>query len=57
LPRLWKPNGDAPDRLGDLARRQRGGGNLVQQGLEQVVIAAVDHRHAQGRAAQSARQG
>ncbi|WP_245262972.1 MULTISPECIES: hypothetical protein [Mesorhizobium] len=33
------------DWLGDVRRRQGGGCNLIEQGLEQVVIVAVDDRH------------
>ncbi len=51
------PPQDAPDRLGDLARRQHGGGHLVQERLEEVVVAAVDHRYAQGGAPQGLRKG
>ena len=32
------------ERLGDVARRQRAGGDLVQQRLEQVEVAPVDQR-------------
>ena len=38
-----------PDRRGDLPRREHAGGDLVEQRLEEVVVAAVDqrdvHRH------------
>jgi hypothetical protein len=51
------PPQDSPDRLGDLAGRQHGGGHLVQQGLEEVVVAAVDHRYAQGHAPQGLPKG
>ena len=39
---------DAPDRRGDLRRREPGGCHLVEQGLEQVIIVPVDHRHVDG---------
>src|SRR4051794_25745658 len=32
------------DRRGDVARIQRGGGDLIEQRLEEVVVAAVDER-------------
>ena len=35
--------------------RQAGGGDLVEQRLEQVVIGAIDHRHAHRRARQRPR--
>ncbi len=35
---------DGPCRGGDLRRRQAGGGHLIEQRLEQVMIEAVDHR-------------
>ena len=40
-------------RRGDLAGGQRAGRALVQQRLKQVVIAAVDQRHVDGRGLQS----
>jgi hypothetical protein len=33
---------DAPDRSGDVGRVQAGGGDLVEQRLEQVVVAPVE---------------
>ena len=39
---------DVAQRLGDLSRRQHSRGDLVQQGLEEVVVAAVDQRHVDG---------
>jgi hypothetical protein len=36
---------DAPQRLGDVARRQRAGRHLVEQRLEQVEVATIDERH------------
>jgi hypothetical protein len=35
---------DRPRRPGDVARRERGGGDLVEQRLEQVVVVAVQQR-------------
>jgi hypothetical protein len=46
---------DRAQRLGDLARRQGGGGDLVQQRLEQVVVHAVDEHDPQGVARERAR--
>ena len=43
---------DAADRHGDLRRRQAGGRHLVEQRLEQMVVAAVDDRHVDRRLAQ-----
>jgi hypothetical protein len=37
---------DAADGRGDVGRGQRGGGHLVEQGLEDVVVLAVDDRDA-----------
>ena len=45
---------ERPQRLGDLRGRQRSGGDLVEQGREQVVVAAIDERDAHGRVAQAA---
>ena len=45
---------DRPKGLGDLAGRQRAGGHLVQQRLEQVVV-PVDERHVTGTVLPSAR--
>ena len=44
-PRVLAPTQDRAKRLRDLARRERPGRDLVQQRLEQVVIAPVDQRH------------
>ena len=38
------PAEDAPQRLRDLARREGAGRDLVEQRLEQVVVAPVDQR-------------
>ena len=40
---------EVPDRPGDLRRRQRGGRDLIEKRLKQVMIAAVDHRDADRR--------
>ena len=34
---------DVADRRGDLAFREDAGGHLVEQGLEQMVVGAIDH--------------
>ena len=39
------PTEDAAERRGDVGGGQGGGGHLVQQGLEEVVVAAVDEQH------------
>ena len=41
------------DRPGDLRGRQRGGGDLVEQRLEQMMVAPVDQRDADRRAGQA----
>jgi len=33
-----------PHRRGDVGRRERGGGDLIKERLEEVVISAVDDR-------------
>ena len=38
----------AADGTGDVGRGQAGGGHLVEQGLEQVVVASVDQHHLDG---------
>ncbi len=43
---------DGAHRLGDVRRGERGGGDLVKQWLEQVVVVAVDDQHLGRRAAQ-----
>ncbi|MCW0450731.1 hypothetical protein NB706_003565 [Xanthomonas sacchari] len=45
---------DLPQRRGDVRGRQAGGGDLVQQRLEQVMVAAVDQGDVQRRPGQSA---
>jgi hypothetical protein len=40
------------DRLCDVGRRQRCRGDLVQERLEQMVVAPVDYRHRHGRPAE-----
>jgi hypothetical protein len=39
------PTQHATDRRRDVGRRERGRRDLVEQRLEQMVIAAIDHRH------------
>ena len=36
---------DRPQRIGDLAGRQRAGGDLVGERLEEVEVSPVDQRH------------
>ena len=50
------PLEDRPQRIGDLARRQRAGRHLVGERLEEVEVAAVDQRHLDRRAAQLQRR-
>lgn len=45
-----------PHRVGNLVRRNAGRRHLVQQRLEQVIIAFVNHRHADRFARQRARR-
>ncbi len=40
---------DVTQRRGDLPRREHAGGDLVQQRLEQVVVASIDQRDVDGR--------
>ena len=44
-PHVLLPAHDVPQGRGDLARRQHPGGRLVEEGLEEMVIAAVDQCH------------
>ena len=44
------------DRPGNFRGRQRGGGDLVKQRLEQMVVAAIDQRDADRRAGQAKRR-
>jgi hypothetical protein len=44
---------DVAQRRGDRGRGEAGCGDLVQQGLEQVVILAIDQRDVDGRVAQA----
>jgi hypothetical protein len=48
---------DGPDRPSDVGGRQGGGGDLVEQGLEQVVVAAVDQHDLGRRARQRLSRG
>lgn len=43
------------DRICNVARVERGGGDLIQQGLEEVVVAAIDDDHVHVGAAEIAR--
>ena len=45
---------DVAQRGGDGRRGEAGGGHLVEQGLEEVMVAAVDERDVHGRLAQRA---
>ncbi len=51
--RIPLPPEDAPDGRRNLRRREARRGHLVEQGLEQVVVAAIDDGEAHGRPAQS----
>jgi len=46
---------DGPDRLSDVRRRERRGRDLVEQGLKEMVVVAVDDQHIGGRAGQRPR--
>ena len=46
---------DPPNRRGDVAGRQPGRGDLIQQRLEDVVVVTIDDRHVAGHAAKPAR--
>ena len=46
---------DPPNRRRDVARRERSRRDLVEQWLEQVVVAAIDHRDEDGRPAERTR--
>ena len=41
-PHAWRLAQDGADGLGDLRRRQAGRGHLVEQRLEEMVVAPVD---------------
>jgi hypothetical protein len=45
------------DRDGDVARIERGGGDLVEEGLEKVVVPAVKEGDPRGRPVERARRG
>src|SRR5579862_6685753 len=47
---------DQPDWLGNVRRAKRGGSDLVQKGLKQMVVVAVDQQHIDGRVLQGARR-
>ena len=44
-PHVLLPSHDVPQGRGDLTRGEHSGGRLVEQGLEEVVIAPVDQGH------------
>ena len=44
-PYVLRPADDVPERRGDLARGEHPGRRLVQEWLEQVMVAPVDERH------------
>ena len=46
---LWAAAHQITDWPGNLGRRQRRGGNLIQQRLEQVMVAPIDQRNADRR--------
>ena len=54
---LGAPAHDPADRPGDLREAERRGGGLVEQGLEQVVVAPVDQRHPDRRPGQALHGG
>ena len=43
------------DRIGNIARVQRRGGDLLEQRLKQVVVAPIDQGHGDGRVGELAR--
>ncbi len=48
------PAHDGTHRLGDVVGLQPGRRNLVQQGLELMVVVTIDHQHVDGRAREGA---
>src|SRR5206468_10213957 len=44
---------DPADGLGDVGRVQARGGHLVEEGLEDVMVAPVDDRHVHGQASEA----
>ena len=53
--RIFLPAQNAAHRSGNFCRRQSCGRDLIQQRLEQVMIAAIDHRHLHSSGAQGMR--
>jgi hypothetical protein len=51
---IFLPAENRSHRLGDLRRQQSRNGNLIQQGLEEVVIVFIDECNAHGSVRQSA---
>jgi hypothetical protein len=47
---------DSPNRPRDITRIQRSGRNLVEQGLEQVMVSAIDQRDPHRRIAERTRR-
>jgi hypothetical protein len=47
---------DRPDRIRDVSGRERGGRDLVEQRLKEVMVAPVDHGHADGRVGEPSRR-
>lgn len=48
---------DSPDRAGDIAWIERRGSDLVEQGLEEMMIAAIDKGYSYRGAAKRPRRG
>jgi hypothetical protein len=48
---------DSPDRAGDIAWIKRRGSDLVEQGLEEMMIAAIDKSYSYRLAAKHSRRG
>ena len=55
--RVALPAQDVAQGRGDVRRGEAGGGDLVQERLEDVMVVAVDERDLDGRAPQRARRG
>ena len=47
-PNVWRSPEDRPERVHDVRRVQEGGGNLVEERSEQVVVVPVDEEHVHG---------
>ena len=48
---------DSPNRPGDITRTECSGRNLVEQGLEQVMVSAIDQRYPHRPIAERTRRG